>query len=125
MTDTSVHCWCCISNCISSWLYLLPVVITPVEALIERPAGVDVNVPPVGPVMTGVEVPKLVHKLLPPYEIVAVGVSVIAIGAVVVYALQPPMEGTVTVTVYGIPVVLVNVVTAPVFGSIVKPAGRC
>ena len=99
-------------------------VMIPVDGSMVRPAGEDEYVPPVAPVITGVAVPPLVQNGEPTYETVATGVSEMVIGAVVVYELQPPEEGTVTVTVYGIPVVLVNGFTAPVFGSMVNPPGE-
>jgi len=70
---------------------LAKIEISPVEPLRESPAGDDVYVPPVVPVLvTGLIVRSLLQKGAPAYDIVAAGACVIVIEVALVCDGQPP-----------------------------------
>jgi hypothetical protein len=79
--------------------------ISPVEALIDKPAGVAAKVPPVVPTNVTLCRPSEPHHGEPEYVIVADFGSVIVIGLVAVTCPQPPAASIVLVTVY-VPAVL-------------------
>ena len=98
--------------------------ISPVEALMLRPAGA-VNVPPeyaaVPFSVTGAEVAEVQYGV-PAYEMVAVGNAVMVTLVVAATTAQPPAAIVEYVTVY-VPGVLVLGLIAPVDGLIFNPAG--